>query len=62
MKAKCEERGNKLIIGNECYSTKTCTNCGSLNRPNDRDYKCSNCKLEIHRDLNGARNILLMNN
>ncbi len=61
MKAKCEERGNKLIIGTEAYSTKTCTHCGSINRPNDREYRCSNCNLEIHRDLNGARNILLMN-
>jgi len=31
----------------------------NLNTPQDRNYHCKNCKLTIHRDLNGARNIYL---
>ena len=61
MKTKCAERGNKLLIVGEEYTTKTCTRCGELNRPNDREYKCGKCHLEVHRDVNGARNILLKN-
>lgn len=59
MIAKCQERGNKLIICTEEYTSKTCTHCGTLNTPQDRNYHCKNCKLTIHRDLNGARNIYL---
>lgn len=59
LKHKCVERNVKLYIVNECYTSKACSNCGSLNIPNDREYKCKKCKIEIHRDVNGAVNIAL---
>ena len=39
------------------YTTQACSNCGALNKPNDRSYVCSKCDMEIHRDANGALNI-----
>ena len=48
---------HKLHIVEEHYTSQACCNCGSLNKPNDREYKCSSCKIEIHRDVNGAVNI-----
>lgn len=57
LKHKCSERNVKLYIVNESYTTQACCNCGTLNKPNDRSYVCSQCKLEIHRDANGAVNI-----
>lgn len=57
LKHKCTERNVKLYIVNESYTTQACCNCGTLNKPNDRSYVCSDCKIEIHRDANGAVNI-----
>ena len=59
LKHKCRERNVKLYIVNESYTTQACCNCGCLNKPNDRDYTCKECKIEIHRDVNGAVNIAL---
>jgi putative transposase len=57
---KCIDKGVELIIGTEEYTTKTCTNCGNIkNVGNAKIYNCSNCKKEIERDINGARNIYL---
>jgi len=57
LKHKCSERAVKLYIVNESYTTQACSNCGALNKPNDRSYVCSKCDMEIHRDANGAVNI-----
>jgi putative transposase len=44
----------------ESYTSKTCTNCGVMNDVKDSErYECKSCKIEIDRDLNGARNIML---
>ena len=59
LKNKCKEKQNILIIPTEEYTSKTCGVCGKLNKPHDRDYKCLSCGVEIDRDINGARNILL---
>ena len=59
LKHKCVERNVKLYIVNESYTSQACCNCGCLNKPNDRDYTCKECKIEIHRDVNGAVNIAL---
>jgi len=59
------EKGTKLgsevlIIGEE-YTSKTCSNCGTLeNKLGNKDIlKCKSCGLCIDRDTNGARNILI---
>jgi putative transposase len=59
LKHKCVERDVKLYIVNESYTSRACSNCGCLNKPNDREYKCKECNIEIHRDVNGAVNIAL---
>ena len=59
LKHKCAERNVKLYIVNESYTSQACCNCGCLNKPEDREYKCGECKMEIHRDVNGAVNIAL---
>lgn len=46
----------------ESWTSKTCTNCGSINDPGySKTYNCIKCGLEIDRDFNGARNILIKN-
>lgn len=50
-----------ILIVTEEYTSKTCGRCGRLN-PNlggKEIFRCSNCDLEIDRDINGARNILI---
>lgn len=44
----------------EDYTSKTCTNCGSIKDiKNERIYNCEKCNLIIGRDINAARNIFL---
>lgn len=52
-----------LIIVNESYTSKTCGNCGTLNLnlKGNKIFNCDKCKINIDRDYNGARNILLKN-
>ena len=52
---------NKLLfIVHEANTTKTCSFCGSINCPNKSEvYNCSNCKRNIGRDINAAKNILM---
>ena len=58
---KASETGMRLIICNEAYTSKTCTNCGVLNDKlgGSKVFNCGNCHLSIDRDINGARNIML---
>jgi transposase len=59
---KCEEYGCKINVVTEEYTSKTCGNCGYLSENYTNRIKyCSNCKLKINRDINGARNILIKN-
>jgi putative transposase len=53
----------KVIICDESYTSKTCTCCGKLNDKlgGSKVFKCGSCKMEMDRDFNGARNILLKN-
>ena len=50
-----------VIIQDEAYTSKTCGRCGNINENlgSSLTYKCSKCQYETHRDVNGARNILL---
>jgi len=41
----------------EAYTSKTCPVCGAENKPKGRNYKCTNCGFEYHRDGVGAINI-----
>ncbi len=59
MKYGCDTK-----IVNESYTTKTCGNCGHMNHfvGNSNTFWCPYCKIELDRDFQAARNILLKNN
>ena len=60
LKHLCEIYRSKLIEVDESYTTKTCTNCGCINKVGSQKiYKCEVCGLSIARDVNGSRNILI---
>lgn len=56
---KAELRGNKLFIADRWYaSSKRCSSCGHVKEHlplSERIYRCSECHLEIDRDLNAAK-------
>ncbi len=57
---KAEEAGCKVVFVNPENTTKTCSNCKSIQdmQLQERTYECPTCGLVIDRDLNAARNIL----
>lgn len=61
LKYKCLVRDVNIKIVEEHYTSKVCTNCGNYNKElkGDKIYKCEECKEEIKRDYNGARNIFI---
>lgn len=59
LKAKAKEYSSAVIDVCEAYTSKTCSFCGNIhNIGSKKMLKCS-CGVEIDRDLNGARGILL---
>lgn len=54
---KLSRHGIQLIKVKEYYTSKKCPVCGKLNKPNGRNYECE-CGYIMHRDVNGAINIL----
>jgi putative transposase len=60
LQMKCKEYNKRFISVNESYTSKTCTRCGILNDVGSSEkYKCKSCEMEIDRDCNGSRNILM---
>ena len=62
---KAEELGCQARLVNERLTAKRCTRCSNIHHrigSNER-YLCPNplCGLAIHRDINAARNMLIMN-
>lgn len=51
----------KIIICDEQYTSKTCGSCGHIktNLGGSKVYRCNQCNIDLDRDMNGARNILL---
>ena len=58
---KCDWYGKNLsIIGRFDPSSKTCSNCGTINKElklSDREWICSKCGIKHDRDANAAKNI-----
>ena len=57
---KSEETGGKVVLVSPRNTSKTCSGCGSVKDTlslRERVYKCSECGIEIDRDLNAAINI-----
>lgn len=56
---KCNHLGVKVLLTDECYTSKTCCRCGVLNNVGGSEwYKCVDCGIGVDRDVNGAMNIL----
>ncbi len=53
---KAEQLGMEIVLQDEAYTSQTCPKCGSLHKPNGRQYRCQ-CGFEYHRDGVGAYNI-----
>jgi len=58
---KAEAAGIKIVKADRFFpSSKTCSDCGCIKsdlKLSDRIYKCTDCGLEIDRDLNAAINL-----
>jgi IS605 OrfB family transposase len=61
---KGQQAGRNVEVINESYTSRACSNCGSLTGPKGlrqlsvRDWKCVDCGAVHNRDVNAARNIL----
>lgn len=50
----------KIFLVNEFLTTKTCSSCGNVREVGvSKIYKCKKCKLNVDRDMNSAKNILM---
>lgn len=51
----------KVVICDEHYTSKTCGNCGFIHQKlgSSKTFRCPKCRIEMDRDINAARNILL---
>jgi putative transposase len=62
LKFKCNQYKKQLIIVDESYTSRTCTCCGHLNEKKSCEViKCSNCGIELDRDIVGSRNVFIKN-
>eukprot|EP00761_Pharyngomonas_kirbyi_P011030 gb/GECH01011054.1/.p1 GENE.gb/GECH01011054.1/~~gb/GECH01011054.1/.p1 ORF type:complete len:398 (+),score=-43.48 gb/GECH01011054.1/:1-1194(+) len=59
--AKARSYGVLVIICDEAYTSKTCSQCGHIdhNLGGAKEYRCGQCHCVFDRDANGARNIFL---
>ena len=51
----------QVVICTEEYTSKTCGSCGYIHKKlgGSKEFCCPQCKTNLDRDINGARNILL---
>src|SRR2546421_12373077 len=51
----------QVVICTEEYTSKTCGFCGYIHKKlgGSKEFCCPQCKINLDRDINGARNILL---
>lgn len=56
IKYKAALLGIPIFYVNPAYTSQVCSRCGSINKPNGKNYKCS-CSHFDHRDSNAAFNI-----
>ena len=55
---KAKAVGINVEIEDEAYTSQTCPSCRHRQKKNNRNYKCSKCGWNGHRDIVGASNIL----
>lgn len=51
---KAERYGMTVSSEDEAYTSSTCLSCGAEVNPNGREFRCSDCGFEAHRDVVGA--------
>jgi transposase len=56
-KAEYKYQSMQVVAINPAYTSQNCSRCHSRNKTMTKDYKCSNCNLKEHRDINAAKNI-----
>ena len=63
LKYKCYLTSTKYKKVNEEYTSKICSNCGNVKEDlgKAKIYECKECKITIGRDVNGAKNIYMVN-
>ena len=54
---KAESLGKYVLYVNPAYTSKTCSLCESRGSRQGLVFRCNKCGLELHADLNAARNI-----
>ena len=57
LRYKCALRGIPLFEVDPAFTSQTCSRCGSIHRPNGKQFKCLTCGHNDHRDANAAFNI-----
>lgn len=65
---KCDHAGSVFEVVDEAYSTQACSCCGSIsqNSPKGRaglrkrEWSCTDCGATHDRDVNAAKNILVV--
>jgi IS605 OrfB family transposase len=62
IKSKAEREGIQVLMIDPAYTSQDCSGCGNRKKCQGKAYKCSNCNLEIHRDVNASYNIALRGN
>ena len=55
---KAKAVGITVETEDEAYTSQTCPSCRHKKKPDNREYRCSQCGWQGHRDLVGASNIL----
>jgi len=57
LRYKCALRGIPLIEVDPAFTSQTCSRCGSIHRPDGKQFNCLTCGSNDHRDANAAFNI-----
>jgi len=56
----CEKYKCKLILVHPALTTKCCSACGAINKPEKFEtYNCLSCQFSYDRDVNSAKNVLI---
>ena len=59
---KAESQGISVKIVPSYYTSKHCSSCGTLQNLTlaERSFECSGCSVESDRDINAAKNMLML--
>ena len=57
LRYKCALRGIPLFEVDPAYTSQICSKCGSIHKPDGKQFTCPTCGHNDHRDVNAAFNI-----